>query len=37
MDGGQTKPNAERLAAKPPQGLSASALDKKIGMQEARA
>ena len=34
MDGGQTKPNAERLAAKPPQGLSASALDKKIGIKK---
>ena len=34
MDGGQTKPNAERAAAKPPQGLSASALDKKLGLRK---
>ena len=27
MDGGQTRPNAERAAAKPPHGISASALD----------
>lgn len=33
MDGGQSKPNAERAAAKPPQGLSASALDKKLGLR----
>ncbi len=34
MDGGQTKPNAERAAVKPPQGLSASALDKKLGLRK---
>lgn len=34
MDGGQTKPNAERAAVKPPQGMSASALDKKIGIKQ---
>jgi hypothetical protein len=34
MDGGQTKPNAERAAARPPQGLSASALDKKLGIRK---
>lgn len=34
MDGGQTKPNAERAAARPPQGLSASALDKKLGLRK---
>ncbi|MEZ5959143.1 MAG: hypothetical protein R3C30_01780 [Hyphomonadaceae bacterium] len=34
MDGGQTKPNAERTVAKPPQGLSASALDKKLGLRK---
>jgi len=34
MDGGQTKPNAERAAAKPPQGLSASALDRKLGLRK---
>ncbi len=34
MDGGQTKPNTERIAAKPPQGLSASALDRKIGIKK---
>jgi hypothetical protein len=34
MDGGQSKPNAERAAAKPPQGLSASALDKKLGLRK---
>lgn len=33
MDGGQTKPNAERAAAKAPQGLSASSLDKKLGLR----
>ena len=33
MDGGQTKPNAERAAAKPPPGLSTSALDKKLGLR----
>ena len=33
MDGGQSKPNAERAAAKPPQSLSASALDKKLGLR----
>lgn len=33
MDGGQTKPNTQPIAAKPPQGLSASALGKKIGAQ----
>ncbi|MEZ5957828.1 MAG: hypothetical protein R3C27_11535 [Hyphomonadaceae bacterium] len=33
MDGGQNKPNAERAAAKPPQGLSASALEKKLGLR----
>jgi hypothetical protein len=34
MDGGQAKPNTERAAAQPPQGLSASALDKKIGIRK---
>lgn len=34
MDGGQTKPNAERAAVKPPQDLSASALDKKLGLRK---
>jgi len=34
MDGGQSKPNADRAAAKPPQGLSASALDKKLGLRK---
>lgn len=34
MDGGQSKPNAERAVAKPPQGLSASALDKKLGLRK---
>lgn len=34
MDGGQAKPNAERAVAKPPQGLSASALDKKLGIRK---
>ena len=34
MDGGQTTPNAERAAAKPPQGLSASALDKRLGLRK---
>lgn len=34
MDGGQTRPNAERAAAKPPQGMSASALDKKLGLRK---
>lgn len=34
MDGGQTRPNAERAAAKPPPGLSASVLDKKIGIRK---
>ncbi|MCX7359214.1 MAG: hypothetical protein NT015_13860 [Alphaproteobacteria bacterium] len=34
MDGGQTKPNADRAAARPPQGLSASALDKKLGIRK---
>lgn len=34
MDGGQTQPNAERAVAKPPQGLSASALDKKLGLRK---
>lgn len=34
MDGGQAKPNADRAAAKPPQGLSASALDKKLGLRK---
>jgi hypothetical protein len=34
MDGGQNKPNAERPAVKPPQGLTASALDKKLGIRK---
>ena len=34
MDGGQFKPNAERTAVKPPQGMSASALDKKLGIRK---
>lgn len=34
MDGGQNKPNAERPAVKPPQGLAASALDKKLGIRK---
>lgn len=34
MDGGQGKPNAERAAAKPPQGMNASALDKKLGLRK---
>jgi len=34
MDGGQAKPNAERAAAKPPQALSAHALDKKLGLRK---
>lgn len=33
MDGGRDKPSAERTAAKPPQGLSAAALDKKLGLR----
>lgn len=34
MDGGQNKPNAERPAVKPPQSLTASALDKKLGIRK---
>lgn len=34
MDGGQTRPNAERAAAKPTAGMSAPALDKKIGIRK---
>ena len=34
MDGGQNKPNAERTAVKIPQGLNASALDKKLGLRK---
>lgn len=34
MDGGQTRPNAERTAAKLPQSMSASALDKKLGIRK---
>ncbi|MBX3430972.1 MAG: hypothetical protein KF779_15415 [Hyphomonadaceae bacterium] len=34
MDGGQTKPNAERPAVKLPQGLSASALDRKLNIRK---
>lgn len=34
MDGGQGKPNAERAAAKPLQGMNASALDKKLGLRK---
>ena len=34
MDGGQDKPNAERAAAKLPQGLSVAALDKKLGLRK---
>lgn len=34
MDGGQTRPNAERAAAKPPHSISASALDKKLGIRK---
>jgi len=34
MDGGQNKPNAERPAVKPPQGMTASALDKKLGIRK---
>lgn len=34
MDGGQARPNAERAAAKPPQALSVSALDKKLSIRK---
>jgi hypothetical protein len=34
MDGGQAKPNAERAAVRPPQALSAPALDKKLGLRK---
>ncbi len=34
MDGGQAKPNAERPAVRPPQALSAPALDKKLGLRK---
>ena len=33
MDGGQTPNGAARPVAKPPQGLSAAALDKKLGLR----
>ena len=33
MDGGQARPNAARAAAKPPQGLSASALERRLGLR----
>jgi hypothetical protein len=34
MDGGQAKPANVRPAVKPPQGLSASALDKRLGLRK---
>jgi hypothetical protein len=35
MDGGQAKPNgAARPVAKPPQGLSAAALERKLGLRK---
>jgi len=34
MDGGQARAPDVRLAAKPPQGLSASALDKRLGLKK---
>jgi hypothetical protein len=34
MDGGQAKTGADRAAAKPPQGWSASALDRKLGLRK---
>lgn len=34
MDGGQTQAPAFRTSAKPPPGLSASALDKRLGLRK---
>ena len=33
MDGGQAKASTPRPAAKPPQGLSTSALDKRLSLR----